>query len=171
MNELLSLGLPTFSLDFHQQFPLLWRYFTHVEANYGEGKTWLIRCFAASPPKNPAWDVKRLFVWLHRSTSFAQCHLTTNWVFCCGSLTHLTIMDSFQRYLHWEISLLESQINLGLNLSSYRVALRPAVLSAARIWRFPSASGGLPTRLLPLSVGVHRPTPEEPLIWGMSKGP
>ncbi len=30
------------------------------------------------------------------------------------------------------------QINLGLNLSSCRVALRPAVLSAARIW--PSVS-------------------------------
>ena len=48
------------------------------------------------------------------------------------------------------------QINLGLHLSGCRVAVRPAVLSAARIW--PSVSRyleisfclrGLPTRLLP----------------------
>ena len=40
-------------------------------------------------------------------------------------------------------------------------------------WRFPSASGGLPPRLLPPSEGgwVHCPAPEAPLTRGMPKGP
>ena len=40
-------------------------------------------------------------------------------------------------------------------------------------WRFPSASGGLPPRLLPPFEGgwVHCPAPEAPLTRGMPKGP
>ena len=44
------------------------------------------------------------------------------------------------------------QITLGLNLSSCRAALRPAVLSAARIW--PSVS-----RYLEISFGLRGPLP------------
>ena len=33
---------------------------------------------------------------------------------CCGSLTHLTIMDSSHHYYYWEISLPERQINIGI---------------------------------------------------------
>ena len=71
------------------------------------------------------------------------------------------------------------QINIGLNLSSCRVALRPAVLSAARIWpsvsRYLEISFGLrgpSPRLLPASGGwVNRPAPEASLIRGMPTGP
>ena len=69
------------------------------------------------------------------------------------------------------------QISISLNLSSCRVALRPAVLSAARIWpsvsryleisfgpRRPSPSGLYPLR------GGHHPAPEAPLR-GMLTGP
>ena len=68
------------------------------------------------------------------------------------------------------------QVNIGLHLSSCRVALRPAVLSAARIW--PSVSWyleisfgfrGLPTRLLLPSGGGYRPAPEAPLNGGSLK--
>ena len=45
------------------------------------------------------------------------------------------------------------QINLGLNLSSCRVALRPAVLSAARIW--PSVS-----RYLEISFDLRGRSPQ-----------
>ena len=45
------------------------------------------------------------------------------------------------------------QINLDLNLSSCRVALRPAVLSAAWIW--PSVS-----RYLDISFGLRGPSPQ-----------
>ena len=46
-----------------------------------------------------------------------------------------------------------TQINIGLYLSSCRVALRPAVLSAAQIW--PSVS-----RYLEISFGVRGPSPK-----------
>ena len=60
------------------------------------------------------------------------------------------------------------QINLGLNLSRCWVALRPSVLSAARIWpsvsRYLEISFGLrgsSPRLLPtLGVLIHHPVPE-----------
>ena len=61
------------------------------------------------------------------------------------------------------------QINIGLHLSRCRVALRPSMLSAARIWpnvsqyleisfglRWPSPPGFYPLR----GWGVHRPAPE-----------
>ena len=44
-------------------------------------------------------------------------------------------------------------INIGLHISRYRVAFRPAVLSAARIW--PSMS-----RCLEISFGVREPSPQ-----------
>ena len=70
------------------------------------------------------------------------------------------------------------QITIGLNLSSCRVALRPAVLSAARIW--PSVSGYLeisfglraPPGFYSLrGWGIHRPAPVAPLIRGIPTGP
>ena len=73
------------------------------------------------------------------------------------------------------------QINLGLNLSRCRVALRPAVLSAARIWpsvsRYLEISFGLrgpsPQAFTPFRWGgwVHCPAPEAPLTRGMPTGP
>ena len=65
------------------------------------------------------------------------------------------------------------QINLDLNLSRCRVALRPAVLSAARIW--PSVSRYLEISFqafTPFEGGwVHCPAPEAPLTRGMPRGP
>ena len=72
------------------------------------------------------------------------------------------------------------QINLDLKLSSCRVALRPAVLSAARICpsvsRYLEISFGLrgpSPRLLPPFEGgwVHCPAPEVPQTRGMPTGP
>ena len=55
----------------------------------------------------------------------------------------------FSPLLYWEISLPEGQINIGMHLYSYWVALRSAVLSAAGI--FPSVS-----RYLEISFGLRR---------------
>ena len=71
------------------------------------------------------------------------------------------------------------QINLDLNLSRCRVALRPAVLSAARIWpsvsRYLEFSFGLrgpsPQAFTSFGrVGFSCPAPEAPLIKGNAEG-
>ena len=98
-------------------------------------------------------------------------------VYCCGNLTPLlTVITT-------EISLPEGQITIGQHLSSCRVALRPAVLSAARIWpsvsQYLEISFGLrepfPHVFTPFGVGgvrgVHPLAAEAPLIRGMPTGP
>ena len=97
-------------------------------------------------------------------------------------LIYITIFTSsrFDWLLQLRSKSFWRQIDFGLDLSRCWVALWPAVLSrhgsgwvCLGAWGIPSASGGLPPRLLPPFEGgwVDCPAPEAPLTRGMPTGP